>query len=104
MQRTARMDQIEAMLADEPKDTFLRYALALEYRSAGETSLAAEKLRELLADEAYVPAYLMAGQLWIALGDLELAAETLRTGMGAAKSQGNEHAWGEMSGLLATVD
>ena len=104
MQRTARMDQIESMLAGDPKDTFLRYALALEYRSAGETALAAQKLRELLADEAYVPAYLMAGQLWIALGDLEMAAETLRTGMGAAKVQGNEHAWGEMSQLLSTVD
>jgi len=104
MQRTARMSQIEAMLADDPKDAFLRYGLALEYRTAGETALAANQLRDLLADEPYVPAFLMAGQLWIALGDLEMAAETLRAGMVAAKAQGNEHAWGEMSGLLATVD
>ena len=36
MPRTPRMAQIEAMLADDPDDTFLRYGLAMEHASAGD--------------------------------------------------------------------
>ena len=34
--RTPRMEQIEALLADDPTDAFLRYGLALEHASAGD--------------------------------------------------------------------
>ena len=36
MARTPRMAQIEAMLAEDPDDAFLRYGLGMEHASAGD--------------------------------------------------------------------
>ena len=36
MQDATRRAKIEAMLADDPTDTFLRYSLAMELQKAGE--------------------------------------------------------------------
>ena len=102
--RTPRMDQIEALLADDPTDTFLRYGLAMEYASAGDDATAAQKLRELIADAKYVPAYLMAGQILNRLGEGERAAEVLRAGIVQARKENNGHAAGEMEGLLAGIE
>ena len=49
MTKTPRMLQIEAMLADEPGDEFLRYGLAMEHSSAGDDASAAKVLRDLIA-------------------------------------------------------
>jgi hypothetical protein len=43
------MDQLEAMLAAEPGDAFLRYALAMEHASAGDEATCADQLLALIA-------------------------------------------------------
>jgi predicted Zn-dependent protease len=101
--RTPRMDQIEALLADDPADPFLRYGLAMEYVSVGDDATAAEQLLRLTADSTYVPAFLQAGQVLNRLNRVSEAAEVLRRGIGAARQQGDAHAEGEMAGLLATL-
>jgi predicted Zn-dependent protease len=102
--RTPRMDQIEALLADDPADPFLRYGLALEHASAGDDATAADLLLRLIADQPYVPAFLMAGQILSRLNRVDEACAALRGGITAAREQGNAHAEGEMSGLLATIE
>lgn len=106
MAKTARMEQIEAMLADDPHDPFLRYGLAMEHASLGDDETAACVLRELIAQaqEPYVPAYLQAGQVLMRLGREPDAAQVLRDGIVAARAAGNDHAMGEMQGLLATIE
>jgi thioredoxin-like negative regulator of GroEL len=101
------MDQIEAMLADDPDDSFLRYGLAMEHASSGDDETASEVLKDLIARSAanpYIPAFLMAGQMLARLGREGEAAEILRQGIVAAKKSGDQHAMGEMQGLLATVE
>ncbi|MEZ6139673.1 MAG: tetratricopeptide repeat protein [Zavarzinella sp.] len=102
--RTPRMQQIEELLAEDPTDSFLRYGLAMEYRSAGDDATAAELLKKLLQDTPYVPAYLMVGQLLNELGKWEEAITLLKQGIQQAQNQGNDHAAGEMQGLLATIE
>ena len=102
--RTPRMDQIEALLADDPADPFLRYGLAMEYASAGDDATAADQLLRLTADTAYVPAFLMAGQILNRLNRVDEAMAVLRRGIAAAREQGNAHAEGEMSTLLASIE
>jgi predicted Zn-dependent protease len=98
------MAQIEALLADDPADAFLRYGLAMEHASAGDDGPAADHLLRLIADEPYVPAFLMAGQILNRLNRADEAVAVLRRGIAAAQAQGNAHAEGEMAGLLATLE
>lgn len=102
--RTPRMEQIEALLADDPTDPFLRYGLAMEYASAGDDRTAADHLWRLTTDSPYVPAFLMAGQILNRLNRVAAAVAVLRRGIAAAREQGNAHAEGEMAGLLATLE
>jgi hypothetical protein len=102
------MAQIEAMLAEDPDDEFLRYGLAMEHASAGDDAACVEVLRDLIARTAgaapYVPAYLQAGQALTRLGRIPEAVAVLRDGVAAAARVGDTHAQGEMQGLLATLE
>jgi len=102
--RTPRMEQIEALLADDPADPFLRYGLAMEHASAGNDTAAVDQLSRLIADSPYVPAFLMAGQILNRLNRVDEACDVLRRGIAAAKEQGNSHAEGEMAALLASIE
>ena len=107
MPRTPRMDQLEALLADEPDDAFLCYGLAMEHTSAGDDATAAKLLVELIerkSAEPYVPAFLQAGQALMRLGRESDSAKVLMQGIDVAKQAGDLHAMGEMQGLLATVE
>ncbi|VTS05423.1 tetratricopeptide repeat protein [Tuwongella immobilis] len=102
--KTPRMQQIEALLADDPNDAFLCYGLAMEYISQGDDRTAVEQLRTLIAREPYVPAYLMAAQALIRLGDDAQAVTILKDGISQARLQRNDHAASEMSGLLSSIE
>jgi hypothetical protein len=100
------MSQIEAMLADDPDDAFLRYGLAMEHASAGDDAACAAVLRDLIARTAsapYIPAYLQAGQALVRCDRIAEACDVLRAGIVAAQSSGDGHAQGEMQGLLDSI-
>lgn len=100
------MDAIEAMLADDPDDAFLRYGLAMEHASAGDDATCVTVLRDLIARTTatpYVPAFLQAGQALVRLDRIEEACTVLRTGVDAARRAGDTHAQGEMQGLLESI-
>ena len=101
---SSRREKIEAMLADEPHDSFLRYSLALELDKEGHHEDSLSKLRELVADSPpYVPAFFMAGQQLARLDRLVEARTVLREGIEQARRQGDTHAAGEMSELLTSL-
>ena len=100
----SRREKIEAMLADEPGDTFLRYSLAMELDKEGENEESLAKLDELTKDEPpYVAAFFMAGQQLTRLGRVPEARAYLRDGIEAARTQGDMHAAGEMSEFLSSL-
>jgi thioredoxin-like negative regulator of GroEL len=100
----SRREKIEAMLAEDPGDTFLRYSLAMELDKAGENEASLAKFTELTRDQPpYVPAYFMAGQQLARLGRTSEARDFLRDGIEAARTQGDAHAAGEMSEFLASL-
>jgi predicted Zn-dependent protease len=100
----SRRTKIEAMLRDDPGDVFLRYSLALEMESAGESDGSLEILEALARETpAYVPAFHMAGRQLAALGRIEEARRALREGIEEARRQGNTHAAGEMGELLMSL-
>lgn len=99
-----RREKIEAMLVDEPRDTFLRYSLAMELEKEGSHDASLAKFHELTHDEPpYVPAFFMAAQQLAKLDRVNEARTYLRDGIEAARVQGNAHAAGEMSEFLASL-
>ena len=110
MPRTPRMEQIEALLADDPDDAFLRYGLAMEHASAGDDAACVVVLRDLIASTAkapYIPAFLQAGQALVRLDRIDEACTVLRDGIAAAGKVATPdalHAQSEMQGLLASIE
>ncbi len=102
---TARIDKIQAMLQDDPKDSFLRYTLAMEYRKLDENEKSLELLTQLANHEEpkYVAAFFMAAQQLVELDRIEEARSFLRDGIDEARRQGNQHAAAEMSELLSEI-
>jgi predicted Zn-dependent protease len=105
MADSPRLEQIRALLRDDPDDPFLQYGLAMEYLSLDDAPAAAIAFRELMTRKPdYVPTYLMLGQTLQRLGREQEAADVLRLGVKAAKTAGDEHALSEIQGLLAIVE
>jgi thioredoxin-like negative regulator of GroEL len=99
-----RREKIEAMLADDPGDIFLRYSLALELSKENRFDESIQRLRELTRESPpYVPAFFMAAQQLAGRQEIEAARGMLREGIETARSQGDLHAAGEMSELLASL-
>ncbi len=99
-----RREKIEAMLADDPGDTFLRYSLAMELDKEGSHDASLAKFAELARDNPpYVPAFFMAGQQLVRLGRSDEARVILRDGIAAANTAGDAHAEREMSEFFVSI-
>lgn|SRR5690606_28160638 len=104
MTSPSRRQKIEAMLAEEPGDQFLRYSLAMELEKEGEHERSLELLRGLMREPpGYVAAFFRAGQQLAGLGRIDEARAALREGIETARAQGNAHAAGEMSEFLTSL-
>ncbi len=101
---TSRLEKIQAMLVDEPNDVFLRYSLAMELRTAGETEQALEVLKRLSEESPpYVPAFFRSAQILADEQRIEDSRAFLREGIEVARLQGDLHAAGEMGEMLAEL-
>lgn len=99
-----RMEQIQAMLADDPSDTFLRYSLAMEQGKMGAHEESLQGLAGLTRDTPpYVPAFFMAAQQLVDLDRVNEARGFLREGIEEARQQNDHHAAAEMSEYLAML-
>ena len=107
MNPVERRRALVEMLADSPDDVELRYALAMEDVSAGDLEAALSRFREITSlgvERSYVPAFLIAAQSLQKLGRATEAMAVLRDGIVAAQQQNNQHALGEMQGMLDTLE
>lgn len=100
-----RLEQIEAMLQDEPNDPELRYMLAMEHASGGDDTAAVACFEELIRlAPKYAPAYHQAGRALVRLDRLADARHMLQRGIPIAQAHGNDHAAGEMLELLQSLE
>ena len=97
----SRRQQLEAMLEEDPNDSFLHYALALELAKSADRPAGLKRLEEM--NERFpdhVPAYFRRGQLLAEDGDVDSARIVLRQGIATAHRLGDSHAAAEMQELL----
>lgn len=104
MNASTRRHRIEAMLAEDPADDFLRYSLAMELRKESDHDGSLVRLLDLTKQaKPYVPAFFMAAQQLVELSRLAEARSFLRDGIDEARAQNDLHAASEMSELLGQL-
>ncbi len=89
---SVRLNLLEAYLKEDPFDEFLKYALALEYKSLGRTEEAYLHLKSLIeVSPEYLASYYMAGKFAEELHYQTEALNLYETGIKKAIEQKNEH-------------
>lgn len=100
-----RLEQLEKLLAAEPRDVFVNFALAMEYFKIGRHDDALAQFdRVTEIDPDYVAAYLHKSNALVALGRKEEAKPVLRKGIEVARRTRNPHAADEMTDLLKVLE
>lgn len=93
------------MLKTDPKDSFLTYALALEYEKEGKTEEAIAIIEGLMADDPeYIGAYYKLGQLYEGKDLLDKAMEIYHIGIKLADKQKDNKAKGELEEALWLIE
>ncbi len=96
-----RIEQINEFLKNNPGDSFLTHALALEYIKAGEAVLARHLFEELLDRQPdYIGSYYHLAGLLVEMGEKERAVEWYEKGIAVAKKVGDRHALNELQNAL----
>lgn len=92
-----RIARILEFLDKQPKDNFLRHALALEYTKLSRDAEAKALLLDILTESPdYVGSYYHLGKLLEKLGETNAAIEWYEKGMAAAKTAKDQHAYNEL--------
>ncbi|MBS1761212.1 MAG: tetratricopeptide repeat protein [Bacteroidetes bacterium] len=92
-----RIDKIKELLVQNPTDSFLQHALALEYIKLGDDESAKVLFIEVLNREPnYVGSYYHLAKLYERNEDFEQAVLWYEKGMEEAKKVGDNHAFGEL--------
>ena len=92
-----RIARILEFLEKQPKDNFLRHALALEYTKLNKDAAAKALFLDILTESPdYVGSYYHLGKLLEKLGETNAAIEWYEKGMAAAKTAKDQHAYNEL--------
>jgi Tfp pilus assembly protein PilF len=92
-----RITKLREFLQANPRDSFLKHALALEYIKMEDDQTAREIFEEILTqDPGYIGSYYHLAKLLERTGNTNAAIEWYEKGMEAAKKSGDNHAFGEL--------
>ena len=96
---------MEEFVAEDPADSFSRYALALELEKEGRPFEAIPQLQEVIArDPAYVAAYYHLGRLLARMDQIEDARIIYSQGFDAAQAAGDKKTCSEIQEALDMLD
>jgi Tfp pilus assembly protein PilF len=96
-----RINKLKSFLEQQPNDSFLKHALALEYVKIQNDEAAKVLFDEILvADPGYVGSYFHLAKLLERLGKTAEAISVYEKGVIAAKTAGDNHAKNELQMAL----
>jgi Tfp pilus assembly protein PilF len=94
-----RIRKLKEFMKDNPADSFLQHALALEYVKAGDDENARKLFEEILEREpSYIGSYYHLARICERNSDIGSAIKWYEKGMEEAKKAGEEHAYNELKG------
>ncbi len=96
-----KMTGLREILTMDPKNSFARYGLAMEFAGRGETDAALAEFATLLEmNPDYTAGYFMSAQTLAKVGRTAEAIQRLKAGIACAARSGNSHAKSEMQEML----
>lgn len=102
---TSRLEKLQAFLAQDPNDSFTRYAIGLEYASQKDYSKAIETLEALRQhDPNYVATYYQLASFYREQGESAKALEVTSVGIKAARAVSDLHAASELQALQGEIE
>lgn len=102
---SSRLQYIQEMLEKEPNDSFLQYALSLEYAKLNDIEKAIELLEQLITkDSDYLGAYYQLGKYYEQVGKTQHAEGIYQKGILIAKTQNNRKTLGELNEALMLLE
>ena len=94
-----KIDQVQILLQTNPKDNFLRFALAKEYEKLQKNQAAREVYEEIVSDSPdYIGTYYHLGKILEKLNEPAAAFKIYTLGMAKAKELNENHARNELAG------
>ncbi len=95
------MEVLTSMLAQNPRDSFARYGLAMEHANQGNLEQAVAEYRVLLEHNPdYAAAYFHGGQALEKLSRIDDAREMYRKGIECTSRTGDGHTRSELEAAL----
>jgi tetratricopeptide (TPR) repeat protein len=100
-----RLKYIQEMLKNEPNDSFLNYALALEYAKINDIPKAIELIEGLLLrDGNYVGAYYQLGKYYEQIEQRQTAIDTYKKGIVIVQEMNNKKTLRELKEALQMLE
>lgn len=102
---TNRIERLEALIVDNPNDTFALFALAKEHEKAGMHVVAAQLFEKLLVvDDTYVGAYYHLGKVYEQLEEVKKALNIYEAGIIIAQQQNDFHSLSELKNAKMNLE
>ena len=96
-----RLEVLKNMVEQNPRDSFARYGLAMEYANSGQMESAVAEFHALLeVNPDYAAAYFHGGQVLEKLGRLDEARQTYEHGIEVTSRTGDQHTRSELQAAL----
>ncbi|HYL74948.1 MAG TPA: tetratricopeptide repeat protein [Bryobacteraceae bacterium] len=96
-----RIEILKNMLAQNPRDSFARYGLAMEFANSGDLQQAIIEYRTLLEHNPdYAAAYYHGGQALEKLGRIDEARDMYQKGIDTTARTGDQHTRSELQTAL----
>lgn len=99
-----RLEKLLQFLENEPRDPFLKYAIATEYLVLNEQQNALTYFEDLVQNHAdYVGTYYHLGKLYEQLNRKDDALKTYQQGMVIARTKNDRHALSELQAVYSSA-
>ena len=100
----SRIEQIRALIVDEPHDAMLRFALGNEYFQCARYAEAIEALTAAIEiDPEYAFVYIQLAEAYEKSGRIELARQTIEAGRGPAVRNGDPNLMRQLDYIAARL-
>ena len=92
-----RLEYLKTLLAEDPDDSFVKYAIAKEYEKLDDLETSIEKFESLRKEDSeYVGLYYHLAHIYTEIDETEKALEVYDAGIEVAKVQNDLHALSEL--------